>query len=107
MNAGCEHGAKDDEISIISLVQSKKIFKGIFDPGQQKQSGKEGQQPDKYYPWTDSKWLRDLEIDGAAKNRRWKFSIHLDLVSQKRDFKSFDWITISDPRQVRTGHDTE
>lgn len=42
VNAGREHGGKDDEISIISSVQSRKIFKGIFDPSQKKQSGKEG-----------------------------------------------------------------
>lgn len=40
VNAGREHGGKDDEISIISSVQSRKIFKGVFDPDQKKQSGK-------------------------------------------------------------------
>lgn len=40
VNAGREHGGKDDEISIISSVQSRKIFKGAFDPDQKRQSGK-------------------------------------------------------------------
>jgi alpha-ketoglutarate-dependent taurine dioxygenase len=42
-NSGRELGGKDDEISVISSEQAKKIYKGkIFFQSEKKQSGKEG-----------------------------------------------------------------
>lgn len=43
INAGRDHGGKDDEVSIISSVQNKKLYKGsLLDPSIKRQSGKEG-----------------------------------------------------------------
>lgn len=41
-NSGREDGGSDDEISVISSVQARKIFPGYFGPTDKKQSGKEG-----------------------------------------------------------------
>lgn len=91
VNAGREHGGKDDEISIISSVQSRKIFKGVFDPDQKKQSGKGLWHSDITFEPIPSDYailrLTELPRTGGG-----KFSILLGLVIRKFDSKSFGWI---------------
>lgn len=88
MNAGREHGGKDDEISIISSVQSRKIFKGVFDPDQKKQSGKGLWHSDITFEPIPSDYailrLTELPRTGGG-----KFSILLGLVIREFDSKSF------------------
>lgn len=79
VNAGREHGGTDDEISIISSVQSRKIFKGIFDQSQKKQSGKEAWHSDITFEPIPSDYaiLRLTELPSTGGG---KFSFLLGLV---------------------------
>lgn len=67
-NAGREGGGDDDEISIISSVQAKKLFKKYFEPQQKKQSGKEGWHSDITFEPVPSDYaiLRLVELPGTG-----------------------------------------
>ena len=69
INAGREHGGGDDEISIISSVQNKKLYKGsLLDPSIKRQSGKEGWHSDITFEPVPSDYaiLRLTELPGSG-----------------------------------------
>lgn len=67
-NASRDDGGNDDEISIISSVQAKRIFKGWFEPQQKKQSSKESWHSDITFEPIPSDYaiLRLVELPGTG-----------------------------------------
>ncbi|KAI4217422.1 MAG: hypothetical protein LQ351_000017 [Letrouitia transgressa] len=73
-NSGREHGGKDDEISIISSLQAKKLYKGSFlDPSSKKQSGKDGWHSDITFEPVPSDYaiLRLTQLPGTGGDTLW------------------------------------
>lgn len=71
-NSGREHGGTDDEISIISSLQAKKIYKGSsLDPRTKKQSGRDGWHSDITFEPVPSDYaiLRLTELPGTGGGR--------------------------------------
>ena len=69
INSGREYGGIDDEVSIISSRQAKKIYKDTFmDPSQKKQSGKDGWHSDITFEPVPSDYaiLRLVELPGTG-----------------------------------------
>jgi len=81
INSGREHGGSDNEVSVISSVQAKAIYKGsFFNPSEKKQSGKEGWHSDITFEPVPSDYavLRLVELPGTGggkKPRLWGLSV--------------------------------
>lgn len=81
INSGREHGGSDNEISVISSVQAKALYKGSFlDPSEKKQSGKEGWHSDITFEPVPSDYaiLRLVELPGTGGGKNlmhWIFSV--------------------------------
>lgn len=74
INAGRDHGGKDDEISIISSVQNKRLYKGsALDPSIKRQSGKEGWHSDITFEPVPSDYaiLRLTQLPGTGGDTLW------------------------------------
>ena len=67
-NSGRENGGSDDEISIISSVQAKKIYPGYFGPTEKKQSSKDQWHSDITFEPIPSDYaiLRLVELPGTG-----------------------------------------
>ncbi|KAL8788406.1 MAG: hypothetical protein Q9195_007285 [Heterodermia aff. obscurata] len=90
-NSGREQGGTDDEISIISSVQAKKLYKGSsLDPRTKKQSGKEGWHSDITFEPVPSDYaiLRLTELPGTGGDTLWASGYELfDRIS--RPYQAF------------------
>lgn len=74
INAGRDGGGGDDEISVISSRQAKKLYKGSFlIPAEKKQSGKEGWHSDITFENVPSDYaiLRLVELPGTGGDTLW------------------------------------
>ncbi|MCJ1380108.1 hypothetical protein MMC17_003211 [Xylographa soralifera] len=74
VNSNREHGGSDNEISVISSVQFKKMYKGSFlDASEKKQSGKEGWHSDITFEQVPSDYaiLRLVELPGTGGDTLW------------------------------------
>ncbi|KAL9608114.1 MAG: hypothetical protein Q9167_007038 [Letrouitia subvulpina] len=73
-NSGRDHGGNDDEISIISSLQAKTLYKGSFlDPNSKKQSGKDGWHSDITFEPVPSDYaiLRLTQLPGVGGDTLW------------------------------------